>query len=83
MQGRECRGEGTGHTSVGGEYDTLVAELMGHRDERARQWKGFLGRGWASETATVGEVDIELWLSGGMGDEAHVFRALLLHHSIS
>lgn len=79
MQGREDR------THVCGRRlrHTLVAELMGHMDERAREWKGFLGRGWANETATVGEVDIELWLRGGMGDEAHVFRALLLHHSIS
>lgn len=29
------------------------------------------------------DMDTELRLSGGMGDEEHVFRALLLHHSIS
>lgn len=56
---------------------------MEQTDERARKWKEFLGRGWVNEVATVGDADIELWLRGGTGDEAHAFRALLVHHSIS
>lgn len=84
------RGRGGEHTRLWEESTThtgrrclWAAELTEQTDERARKWKRFLGRGRANEAATVGDVDIELWLSGGTGDEAHVFRALLVHHSIS